>query len=146
MRILFLSFTCEDIGVAMVTNMISLLQESFPLRRAAGSFEMLKYKYYCLHFSFITLYPSFITFLWQAFCNRWRDHFNCTVLLFRKWIKKSCVLCRNFISIYKINRTSISFCYHILLNWFHKSINTVIYFENHVCHYSQNQQNCENLK
>ena len=28
----FLYFTCEDIGVAMVTNMISQLQESFPLR------------------------------------------------------------------------------------------------------------------
>ena len=27
---IFLSFTCEDIGVAMVTNMISQLQESFP--------------------------------------------------------------------------------------------------------------------
>ena len=39
-KILFLSFTCEDIGVAMVTNMISQLQESFPLRRAAGSFEI----------------------------------------------------------------------------------------------------------
>ena len=39
MKILFLSFTCEDIDVAMVTNMISQLQESFPLRRAAGSFE-----------------------------------------------------------------------------------------------------------
>ena len=36
MKILFLSFTCEDIGVAMVTNMITQLQESFPLRRAAG--------------------------------------------------------------------------------------------------------------
>ena len=45
----------------MVTNMISQLQESFPLRRAAGSFEI-----------------SFT---------------------------KSCPLCRNFISIYKINRT-----------------------------------------
>ena len=32
-RILFLSFTCEDIGVAMVTNMISQLQESFPLKK-----------------------------------------------------------------------------------------------------------------
>ena len=31
-KIPFLSFTCEDIGVAMVTNMISQLQESFPLR------------------------------------------------------------------------------------------------------------------
>ena len=39
MKILFSSFTCEDIDVAMVTNMISQLQESFPLRRAAGSFE-----------------------------------------------------------------------------------------------------------
>ena len=26
------SFTCEDIGVAKVTNMISQLQESFPLK------------------------------------------------------------------------------------------------------------------
>ena len=39
-KILFSSFTCEDIGVAMVTNMISQLQESFPLRRPAGSFEI----------------------------------------------------------------------------------------------------------
>ena len=30
-----------------------------------------KYKYYCLYSSFITLYPSFITFLWQAFCDMW---------------------------------------------------------------------------
>ena len=37
-KILFSPFTCEDIGVAMVTNMISQLQESFPLRRAAGFF------------------------------------------------------------------------------------------------------------
>ena len=33
-------FTCEDIDVAMVTNMISQLQESFPFRHAAGSFEI----------------------------------------------------------------------------------------------------------
>ena len=45
-----------------------------------------KYKYYCLYFSFITLYPSFITLLWQAFAIG--DHFNCNILLFRKWIKK----------------------------------------------------------
>ena len=25
----------------------------------------------CLYFSFIALYPRFITFLWQAFCDRW---------------------------------------------------------------------------
>ena len=36
-KILFFFFTCEDIGVAIVTNLISQLQESFPLRRAAGS-------------------------------------------------------------------------------------------------------------
>ena len=40
MKILFLSFTGEDIDVAMVTNMISQLQESFPLGRAAGSSEI----------------------------------------------------------------------------------------------------------
>ena len=86
------SFTCKDIGVAMVTNIFSQLQESFPLTRAAGSFEISltkcpkwlrgantvellvtfstscqignrRYKYYSLYFSFITLYPSFITFL-----------------------------------------------------------------------------------
>ena len=56
-KILFLSFTCEDIGVAMVTNMISQLQERFL------TFWNRKYKYYCLYLSFITLYPSFITFL-----------------------------------------------------------------------------------
>ena len=39
-KILFLSFTCEDIGVAMVPKIISQLQESFPLRRAASSFEI----------------------------------------------------------------------------------------------------------
>ena len=32
-KILFLSFTCEDISVAMVTNRINQLQDSFPLRR-----------------------------------------------------------------------------------------------------------------
>ena len=39
-KILFLSFTCKDIGVTMVINMISQLQESFPLRRTAGSLEV----------------------------------------------------------------------------------------------------------
>ena len=33
MKIPLLSFTCEDIGVAMVTNMISQLQESFELKK-----------------------------------------------------------------------------------------------------------------
>ena len=37
---LFLSFTSEDIGVAMVTNIISRQQESFLLRRAVGSSEI----------------------------------------------------------------------------------------------------------
>ena len=42
-KMLFLSFSCEDIGVAMVTNMISQLQESFPLRHAAGSFAVIEF-------------------------------------------------------------------------------------------------------
>ena len=63
-----------------------------------------KYKYYCLYFSFITLCPSFITFLWQAFCDGWPLYLHYfAVLNMNK--KKSCVLYRNFISIYKINRT-----------------------------------------
>ena len=33
MKIPFLSFTCEDIGVAMVTNMISQLQESYDKKK-----------------------------------------------------------------------------------------------------------------
>ena len=33
-------FIFHHIGVAMVTNRISQLQESFPLKRAAGSFEI----------------------------------------------------------------------------------------------------------
>ena len=56
----FLSFTCEDIGVAMVTNInFDFLEQKIFI------------KYYCLYFSFITSYPSFITLLWQAFCDRW---------------------------------------------------------------------------
>ena len=39
-KILLLFLTFQDIGVAMVANMINQLQESFPLRRAAGSFEI----------------------------------------------------------------------------------------------------------
>ena len=31
-KMLFSSFTCEDIGVATLTNMTSQLQESFPRR------------------------------------------------------------------------------------------------------------------
>ena len=33
-------FIFHHIGVAMVTNRISQLQESFPLKRTAGSFEI----------------------------------------------------------------------------------------------------------
>ena len=62
-----------------------------------------KYKYYYRYFSLITLYPSF-----KHFCDRHfaiGDPFNCTILLFRKMnFKKSCILCRNFIGIYEINR------------------------------------------
>ena len=40
LKILLLSFTWKDIGVAMVTKMITQLQESFPLRRGAGFFQI----------------------------------------------------------------------------------------------------------
>ena len=76
MKIPFLSFTCEDIGVAMVINMINQLQLEF------FTFWDRKYKCYCLYFSFISLYPSFIIFCDRHFAIG--DHFNCTVLLFRK--------------------------------------------------------------
>ena len=90
-KTLFLSFTCEDAGVTMVTSMISQLQESFPVRYAAGSFQISfftfflffirilsiwnrKDKYHCLYFSIITLYPNFIIFLCHTFCNRYRTY------------------------------------------------------------------------
>ena len=40
LKILFLSFTCEDISVTMVTNMINQLQESFPLGRVVFYVEI----------------------------------------------------------------------------------------------------------
>ena len=55
MKILFLSFTCEDIGVAMVTNMISQLQESFPLRRVVFYVEI-----------------SSLSIKWTEFANEWQ--------------------------------------------------------------------------
>ena len=59
-----LSFTCEDIGVAMVTSMISqFCYKIFLFFIRILTFWNSKYKYYCLYFSFISLYPSFITFL-----------------------------------------------------------------------------------
>ena len=63
------------------------------------TFSNRKCKYYFLYFSFITLYPSFITFLWHAFCNRW------PLFAVSKMNKQSCLLCGNFISIYIIIRT-----------------------------------------
>ena len=56
-KILFLSFTSEDIVVATVTYIIFLFFIGILTSRNR------KYKYYCLYFSFITSYPSFITFL-----------------------------------------------------------------------------------
>ena len=88
MKILFLSFTCEDIGVAMVTNIRFCCYRIFLFFIRILTFWNRKYKYHFLYFSFITLYPSFITF---------------AVLKMNK--NKSCVLYRNFISIYKINTT-----------------------------------------
>ena len=70
-KILFLTFTCEGIGVAMVTKIRFCCYRIFLFFIRILTFWNRKYKYYCLYFSFITLYPSFITFLWQAFCDRW---------------------------------------------------------------------------
>ena len=55
------SFRCEDIGVAMVTNMISQLLSLFLLYNFTSGCDR--------HFAR-------------------GDRFNCTILLFRKWIKK----------------------------------------------------------
>ena len=73
-NLLTLSLTCEDIGVAMVTNIRICCYTIFLFFIRILTFWNRKYKYYCLYFSSITLYPSFIPFLWQAFCDRW--HFN----------------------------------------------------------------------
>ena len=76
-KILYLSFTCDNIGVAMVTNIISQLLSLF-------------------------LLYNFNIFVTRHFAIG--DHFNCTCC-FENEYKKSCVLCRNFISSYKIKRT-----------------------------------------
>ena len=87
----YLSRVRMDNGVTMVTNI------NF------DSFWNRKYKYYCLYLSFITLYASLITFLWQVFCDRWPLYMHYFAV--SKINKKSFVLYRNFISIYKINIT-----------------------------------------
>ena len=99
MKILFLSFTCEDIDVAMVTNINFDFFENrlqnrprftdfctdFEEKKNGHCFAVyLEQKIYSIIvvISLPALYPSFITFLWQAFCDG--HHFNCTILLFRK--------------------------------------------------------------
>ena len=85
----------------MVTNMISQLQESFPLRRAAGSFEISFTKWLRgaktvrLPVTFSMSCQIFTSILFPSLKNIQEDLPK----------KKSCVLCRNFISTYKINRT-----------------------------------------
>ena len=85
----------------MVTNMISQSQESFPLRRAAGSFEISFTKWLRgaktvrLPVTFSMSCQIFTSILFPSLKNIQEDLPK----------KKSCVLCRNFISIYKINRT-----------------------------------------
>ena len=93
MKILFLSLTCEDSGVAMVTKMINQLQEIFPLRRAAGSFEISFTKWDgTVTGNFLDELPNFHIDTFEEHSGRFAE-------------KKSCVLCGNLISIYKINRT-----------------------------------------
>ena len=67
MKILFLSFTCEDIGVGMVTNF---------------NFDLLEQKIISIIVFISPLYPSLITFFERHFAIG--GHFNYTILLFRK--------------------------------------------------------------
>ena len=71
MKILYLSFTCDNIGVAMVTNIISQLLSLF-------------------------LLYNFNIFVTRQFL---------IALAVSKMNIKKVVLCRNFISSYKIKRT-----------------------------------------
>ena len=78
----------------MVTNMISQLQESFPL-------------YYSLLLSLFLLY-NFISKFHNIFVTDILPQVTTLLHFFavsKMNLKKGCVLCRNFISIYKINRT-----------------------------------------
>ena len=94
MKTLFLSFTCEHIGVAMVTNMISQLQESFP---------------FLIQFSKFSRQTELLRTLWNRlnifiFSVHTPDSCSCRHSLLRRWALR-CVLSRNFISIYIVNRT-----------------------------------------
>ena len=59
MKILFLSFTCEDIGVTMVTNMISQLLSLFLLYNFISEF----------HNIFVTGILRKVTTLIAVFCS-----------------------------------------------------------------------------
>ena len=97
-KVLFLSFTCEDIGVAMVTNMTSQLHESFLLRRAPvllkfhsqNGFEVRR------RYSYRWLSPNFQIDTFPSLKN---------IQEVSESDVKKFYLCRNFISIYKTNRT-----------------------------------------
>ena len=117
MKILFLSFTCKDIGVAMVTNMISQLQESFPLRRAAGSFEISFTKWLRgaktvqLPVTFSMSCQIFTSILFPSLKNIQED-LRKSDLLFRKWKKKAVfyvgISCWKYLSLY-FQHTTIKF-------------------------------------
>ena len=116
-KILFSSFTCEDIGVAMVTNMISQLQESFPLRRPAGSFEISFTKWFRGAKTIqlpVTLSMScqiFTSILFPSLKNIQED-LPKTDLLFQKWKKKVVfyvgISCWKYLSLY-FQHTTIKF-------------------------------------
>ena len=118
--LLILSFTCKDVIVAMVTNTITLLWESFQIRCVAGSCEI-SLNIFLFLFTILTFWNKnitimvFISPLWLYirvswhFCHRHftiGDYFYRTILLLWKWIRKCWTLYGNFISINRINRTS----------------------------------------
>ena len=113
LKILFLSFTCEATGVAMVINMISQLQESFTLRRATGSFEISFTKWLRgaktvqLPVTFSMSCQIFTSILFPSMKNIQKDLPKSRKVMLKNSLKnkKNCLLCRNFISSCKINRT-----------------------------------------
>ena len=72
-------------GYYFYLSRVKILVSPWLLTLTILTFWNRKYKYYCLFLLF-----NFISEFHNIFCDRhfaMGDHFNCTILLFRKWIK-----------------------------------------------------------
>ena len=108
------AFTYKDIGVAMVTNMISQLQVTRELAGQAcglfySNFAVIEFCSSSLGFDFLEQKIEVLLFLFLRynFISEFENIFAISELfncIFSKINKKSCVLCGNFTSICKINR------------------------------------------